>query len=187
MTLLAPSHVQLSSAETTQNSGFTRDGKKTGVSHPALVPRAIILDGEVAMHTPLWLFLSSGMRAVDHAIECLYRPGDVQWLLRGQYLAALRELFVMLRRCKEKPDDVDTRQRLQIAAVTSLFPESRKGALGLSHGELWQYTRHRTTIPLTLVIALFRSRACFGKLLQYSSRNHLLPHSRWQYPLYNTS
>lgn len=149
----------LSVAETTQNAGFTKDGKKTGVSHPALVPRTIILDGELTLSTPEKLWLSSGMRAVDHAIESLYRPGDFNWLLKNQYLGALRDLFPLLRASKANANDVDARQRLQVAVITSLFPEARRGALGLSHslghalGSTYQIG-HGITSCLTLPAAI---------------------------------
>jgi alcohol dehydrogenase class IV len=123
----------LSAAETTQNAGFKENNKKTGVSHRSLVPRVLLLDGDVTRHTPERLWLSTGMRAVDHSIELLYRP-DVSPLLRGTWLMAMRELFTLLPLSKAQPDNVDVRQRLQLAAIASLWPESRKGALGLSHG-----------------------------------------------------
>lgn len=124
----------LSVAETTQNAGFTKDGRKTGVSHPALVPRVLILDAELTLSTPQRLWLSSGMRAVDHAVESLYRPNDCNYLLKHQYLGALRQLFPLLRASKANPQDVGIRQQLQLAVIASLFPEARRGALGLSHG-----------------------------------------------------
>lgn len=124
----------LSVAETTQNAGYTENRKKVGVSHPALVPRVLILDGELTLATPQKLWLSSGMRAVDHAIESLYRPGDFNYVVKHQYLGAIRELFPLLRLSKQNPEDVNIRQRLQLAVIASLFPEARKGALGLSHG-----------------------------------------------------
>ncbi|CAO1627177.1 unnamed protein product [Sympodiomycopsis kandeliae] len=124
----------LSVAETTQNAGFTKDGKKTGVSHPALVPRVIILDAELTQSTPERLWLSSGMRAVDHAIESLYRPGDFNHLLKHMYLGSIKDLFALLRASKQDPQNIKIRQALQVAAINSLFPEARRGALGLSHG-----------------------------------------------------
>ncbi|GIR04190.1 MAG: hypothetical protein CM15mP14_4080 [Rhodospirillaceae bacterium] len=33
------------------------------------MPVSVILDGAVTRHTPEWLFLSTGIRAVDHAVE----------------------------------------------------------------------------------------------------------------------
>ncbi|KAE8251426.1 hypothetical protein A4X13_0g4000 [Tilletia indica] len=122
----------LSLAETTQNAGFTRDGKKTGVSHPALVPRSIIYDAELTVDTPERLWLSSGMRSVDHAIESLYRP-DASPVLRNMWLGAIRDLFHFLPLSKARPQDLAVRQRLQLACYTSLSPEARTGALGLSH------------------------------------------------------
>ncbi|KAK0525108.1 hypothetical protein OC835_005721 [Tilletia horrida] len=123
----------LSLAETTQNAGFSREGKKVGVSHPALVPRVIIYDAELTLDTPERLWLSSGMRALDHAVESLYRP-DPSPALRNQWLGAIRDLFHFLPLSKAEPKDVGVRQRLQLACYTSLSPESRRGALGLSHG-----------------------------------------------------
>lgn len=55
-------------------------------------------------------------------------------LLRMAELGALRELFYLLPAAKWDPSDFNVRQRLQLAAIVSLHPESRKGALGLSHG-----------------------------------------------------
>ncbi|CAD6919112.1 unnamed protein product [Tilletia controversa] len=122
----------LSLAETTQNAGFTRDGKKQGVSHPALVPRTIIYDAELTVDTPERLWLSSGMRSVDHAIESLYRP-DPSPVLRNMWLGAIRDLFHFLPLSQKSPSDLAIRQRLQLACYTSLSPEARSGALGLSH------------------------------------------------------
>jgi len=73
------------------------------------------------------------MRAVDHAIELLYRP-DPSPLLRSSELGSMRELFHLLPASKKYPDDLGIRQRLQLIVLASLWPESRKGALGLSHG-----------------------------------------------------
>ncbi|PWN49386.1 Dehydroquinate synthase-like protein [Violaceomyces palustris] len=124
----------LSMAETTQNAGFkNEEGDKVGVSHPALVPRVIIYDAQLTLDTPERLWLSTGVRALDHAIEFLYRF-DSHPLLRNQSYGAIRELFTFLPLSKQRPQDVNVRQRLQLSVVSSLWPESRKGALGLSHG-----------------------------------------------------
>lgn len=124
----------LSVAETTQNAGFTSEqGKKTSVSNPALVPRVIIYDAALTLATPERLWLSTGMRALDHAIELLYRPG-FSTALQATALGTVRELFHLLPASKKNPDDLAIRQRLQLACFNSLWPESRAGALGLSHG-----------------------------------------------------
>ncbi|KAG9023098.1 hypothetical protein FRB95_013558 [Tulasnella sp. JGI-2019a] len=60
----------LSAAEFTMSAGFTSEqGHKTGVANPAVIPKAVILDAEPSLHIPDRLWLSTGMRAVDHAIE----------------------------------------------------------------------------------------------------------------------
>ena len=42
---------------------------KESYAHPLMMPQAVILDPAVTVHTPEWLFLSTGIRAVDHAVE----------------------------------------------------------------------------------------------------------------------
>ncbi len=42
---------------------------KEMLRHPLTIPRAVILDPAITLHTPLWLFLSTGIRAVDHCVE----------------------------------------------------------------------------------------------------------------------
>ena len=37
--------------------------------HPRIIPRAVVLDPAVTVHTPEWLLLSTGIRAVDHCVE----------------------------------------------------------------------------------------------------------------------
>ncbi|PWN40151.1 Dehydroquinate synthase-like protein [Ceraceosorus guamensis] len=122
----------LSAAQTSRNAGYTDGGKKVGVSDARIVPRALVLDADLTLQTPERLWLSTGMRAVDHAIELLYRP-DPSPLLRNMWLGALRDLFHLLPMSKSQPRNVDVRQRLLLASVASLWSEDRVGALGLSH------------------------------------------------------
>jgi len=42
---------------------------KESFAHPLMMPRTVILDPQASVHTPQWLFLSTGIRAVDHAVE----------------------------------------------------------------------------------------------------------------------
>ena len=44
---------------------------KETVRHPLVIPRAAILDPAITVHTPEWLLLSTGIRAVDHCVEGL--------------------------------------------------------------------------------------------------------------------
>lgn len=49
----------------------TLRGVKEVYAHPRAFPRTVILDPAVTVHTPEWLWLSTGVRAVDHAVEDL--------------------------------------------------------------------------------------------------------------------
>ena len=61
----------LSAGEYSASAGCTDTARhvKESYSHPLMMPRTVILDPEVSVHTPEWLFLSTGIRAVDHAVE----------------------------------------------------------------------------------------------------------------------
>ncbi len=124
----------LSAAEFSHIAGFTVEGdenSKERVVDAALTPRVVILDAEMTVETPAWLWASSGIRALDHAVETLYAPGDhpIQSLLA---LEAIRELFACLPQSSAQPDNVALRQRCQLAAWMSYFAP---GAIemGLSH------------------------------------------------------
>ena len=64
----------LSAAELSGGAGFSAEGtrEKVGVAAPELRPAAALYDAELALATPLALWLSTGIRAVDHAVhrEC---------------------------------------------------------------------------------------------------------------------
>ncbi|EPS94150.1 hypothetical protein FOMPIDRAFT_1063307 [Fomitopsis schrenkii] len=125
----------LSAAEYTIGAGYTNEeGKKVAVSSPQLAPAGIILDAELTLATPERLWLSTGLRAVDHAVENLYRPlipPPVKYLC----YAALVDLFKYLPASKANPQAVDIRQKLQLASWMSLWPIKleKYSALGLSH------------------------------------------------------
>ena len=61
----------LSAGEFTAFAGCTDTARnvKESFGHPLMMPLAVILDPAVTVHTPEWLFLSTGIRAVDHAVE----------------------------------------------------------------------------------------------------------------------
>ena len=92
----------------------------------------IIYDGDIALHTPPRLWLASGMRALDHAIEILYNPSAAETPHKLLALAATRELFCLLPQSKANPDNADIRQKLQLAAFGTLFSLLFKGGQ-LSH------------------------------------------------------
>src|SRR6478672_3699978 len=61
----------LSAGEFSAISGVTdeRHKLKELIRHPGIIPRAVVLDPAVTVHTPEWLWLSTGIRAVDHCVE----------------------------------------------------------------------------------------------------------------------
>jgi maleylacetate reductase len=66
----------LSSGEWTPAAGMTGDvpGVKTYVSDPRMAPFAVVLDPEVTLRTPIELWLSTGVKVLDHACEMLWGP-----------------------------------------------------------------------------------------------------------------
>ena len=80
-------------------AGYSKDGKKLGVRSPEVVPIAVILDAELSMFTPERLWLGTGMRALDHAVEALYRP-YVPPVITILAYAAIADLFKYLKACK---------------------------------------------------------------------------------------
>jgi alcohol dehydrogenase class IV len=44
---------------------------KQGYVHPRMTPRAVILDPALTLHTPEWIWMSTGVRSFDHAFETL--------------------------------------------------------------------------------------------------------------------
>ena len=126
----------LSAAECTSNAGFTKsDGVKTGVGAPQCYPTAILYDSAFALHTPSHLWLSTGLRALDHAVELLYHPTATEVPCKQLALQALGSLFTNLPKAKADPKDEDVIMRLYLAAFASLgfLGQNIKGGLGLSH------------------------------------------------------
>ncbi|ENH99351.1 hypothetical protein COCC4DRAFT_85213 [Bipolaris maydis ATCC 48331] len=124
----------LSVAETTQNAGFTTEEKhKIAVSHPELVPKAVVYDGDIALHTPLNLWTSTGIRSLDHAVELMYHPLAAEIPTKRMALEAIKDLFTYLPKSKANPDDAEVRTKLFIACYSSLFPFLYTGGVGLSH------------------------------------------------------
>ena len=66
----------LSAGEYTHAGGVTDETTlvKSGVSDPRLQARTVINDPALTLGTPEWLWVATGMRALDHAIETIYTP-----------------------------------------------------------------------------------------------------------------
>jgi alcohol dehydrogenase class IV len=125
----------LSAAECTMGAGYTeKDGVKTGVAAAELAPKVIIYDAKFALDTPPHLWLSTGLRAMDHAMECMYHPTATE-IMHLMALQAASNLFIFLPKYKQDPKNEQYITQLQLAAYTSLgfMGLNVKGSLGLSH------------------------------------------------------
>ena len=124
----------LSAGEFNARAGVTdtRSKLKQSYIHPALVPETVILDPAVTVHTPEWLWLSSGVRAIDHAVETLCSI-DANDYTDGTSLQALRSLSEGLTRVKADPGDIEGRLKCQMGAWLSMVGVVAGTRLGASH------------------------------------------------------
>ena len=125
----------LSAGEFNKTAGGTDPVRlvKQSYVHPMLVPQAIILDPALTLHTPEWLWLSTGIRAVDHAVEdiCSIKAHPY---VDGTAAHALTLLDRGLRQVKENPDDLAARLDCQIGTWLSMIGAMAGVVKGASHG-----------------------------------------------------
>jgi maleylacetate reductase len=125
----------LSAAEFTFYAGVTDTAKgiKQSFSDPLMVPRTVILDPAITVHTPMRLFLGTGIRAVDHAVERLCS------LIRHPFsdataVEALRLLNRGLPAVQKDPGNLAARLDCQLGAWMSIFGGMAGVPVGASHG-----------------------------------------------------
>ena len=125
----------LSAGEFTASAGCTDTQRhvKESFSHPLMMPRTVILDPDASLHTPAWLFLSTGIRAVDHAVEDICSVNG-QPISEGAAYHALRLLGKGLPEVKADPEDRDARLDCQIGAWMSMVGSQTGVSKGASHG-----------------------------------------------------
>jgi len=124
----------LSGGEFNARAGIT-DPKlklKQSYMHEALIPETVILDPEATVHTPEWLWLSTGIRAVDHAVET-FCSIDANDYTDGTALQALRLLGEGLPASKANPRDLEARQKCLMGAWLSMVGIVTGSRLGASH------------------------------------------------------
>jgi maleylacetate reductase len=106
---------------------------KEMLRHELAMPRAAILDPAVTVHTPEWLWLSTGIRAVDHCVEGLCSR-EAHPYADAQALKGLSMLAQALPRVKADAGDLDARMECQIGTWLSMGPLSAGVPMGASHG-----------------------------------------------------
>lgn len=124
----------LSGAEFSNLAGVTDLDRKVkdGYTAPEMAPRAVILDPAASHDTPDWLWLSTAIRSVDHAVETICSSAP-QALADAGALHALRLFATALPACRETPDDLDARLDCQLAVWLATMGLNRV-PYGGSHG-----------------------------------------------------
>ncbi len=120
----------LSGAEFSNLAGVTdeRIRQKHSFIAPDIGARVVILDPEVTVHTPEWLWLSTGVRGVDHAVETLCSI-DAHPYCDGLALQALR----LFAEALPQPQDLAARLKCQQASWLAASSIARVN-YGASHG-----------------------------------------------------
>ena len=124
----------LSGGEFQAGGGCTdnRTKVKQSFRHPLLIPRVSILDPQPTLHTPLWVWLSTGLRAVDHATEAICSPNSNP-ASDASFLQALHLLSKGLPRVKSHPDDLAARLDCQLAVWLAMAGRQAGAQMGASH------------------------------------------------------
>jgi len=124
----------LSGGEFNARAGITntREKLKQSFMHPGIIPISVILDPAVTVHTPEWLWLSTGIRAMDHAVET-YCSLDANDYTDGAALQALRLLSEGLPRVKADPSNLEARLQCLMGAWISMTGIVTGTRLGASH------------------------------------------------------
>jgi maleylacetate reductase len=125
----------LSAGEFSAIAGVTdeRHRIKELFRHPQIIPRAVVLDPAVTVHTPEWLWLSTGIRAIDHCVEGICSR-EANPYADAQALHGLALLCRGLPRVKADPSDLAARLDCQIGSWLSMGPLASGVPMGASHG-----------------------------------------------------
>jgi alcohol dehydrogenase class IV len=150
----------LSAGEYTHAGGVTDESTliKSGVADPRLQPRVVINDPLLTIETPGWLWVATGMRALDHAIESIYaiRHHPLSDALGTKAIALL--VAHLRPSIRSGPDQIAHRGYCQLAAWFSIYG-AMNTRFGLSHllghqiGPRWNVP-HGVTSCITLPHAM---------------------------------
>jgi alcohol dehydrogenase class IV len=166
------------------------------VADPRLQARAVILDPALTVETPAWLWASTGMRALDHAVEGSYstRHQLVTDTLASKAIALLNaHLLPSLQ--THGDDELEHRVQCQLAAWLSIFGMSSNSRGGISHalghqiGPMWNVPHGITScITLPHVMRLMAGVAAdrFAPIAQgfeVRSTREVHAHRRWNAPI----
>jgi maleylacetate reductase len=124
----------LSGGEFNARAGITdpRLRLKQAYIHPGIIPLSVVFDPAITVHTPEWLWLSTGVRAVDHCVET-FCSIDGNVYTDSTALQALRLLGRGLPAVKRNPGDLAARLDCQIGAWISMSGIVTGTRMGASH------------------------------------------------------
>ena len=140
----------LSGGEYTQYAGGTdpKTHHKLVMGHPFCAPRLIINDPKLTITAPEWVWLSTGVRAIDHCVEAFCRMHQPDEEVDEAALKGFK--FIVPNLLKTKKDWTDEEARLGcmlgVNAVTLMLKKSclpgashgighQLGPLGVGHGQ----------------------------------------------------
>jgi maleylacetate reductase len=125
----------LSGGEFSAIAGVTDERTKVKelLRHPFIIPSAVVLDPAITVHTPEWLWLSTGVRAVDHCVEGVC-SNEANAFGDAQALKGLGLLSSGLPRVKVAPKDLAARLDCQMGTWLSMGPLASGVPMGASHG-----------------------------------------------------
>jgi maleylacetate reductase len=124
----------LSAAEFSMTSAVIdeRTRRKEIFHHLDNAPQTVILDPTITLHTPEGLFLSSGVRAIDHCVEAIC-SNETNEFADASALHGLGLLSRGLTSVKANSADIDARMNCQIGAWLSMVAVIAGVPMGASH------------------------------------------------------
>lgn len=140
----------LSGGEYTQYAGGTdpKTHHKLVMGHPFCAPRLIINDPKLTITAPEWVWLSTGVRGIDHCVEAYCRTHQSDEEVDEAALKGFKLIVPNLLRTKKAWTEEDARLKcmLGVNAVTIMLKKSclpgashgighQLGPLGVGHGQ----------------------------------------------------
>jgi len=147
----------ISAGEYTHVAGVTDEGTriKSGVGDPRILARTVINDPLLTLETPDWLWVSTGMRSLDHAVETIYSTRhQLMSDTLGSKAIELLDAYLPASVGASGDERVAHRGFCQLASWFSIFGALNTG-FGLSHalghqiGPKWDVP-HGVTSCITL-------------------------------------
>ena len=109
-------------------------GVKKIVFHPAMLPKAVILDPELTVGLPPHVTAATGMDALSHCLEAWCAPG-YHPMADGIAAEGMRLIRLWLPKAFEQGDDLEARGHMQVAATmgATAFQKGLGAMHALSH------------------------------------------------------